>query len=771
MKTLSDNETMKFTVSRQSGPGETRRGLLLRVCVLLLMLTGLLGMARSVLGLHSTAGWCVGLLCGMAAGTCLLLALTGQSGPRWWALLVPAAVLVLCLVCRNRVVPAAAQMTNRVLAQMQLRRQTTILPLTAEGGNPLFGIGAVSAAAGLLLALAAQFAGGFGTLLLIPLWLAAGTGYLQTDVWLALFSLGCILLPLTRRSGKKAGMQTAALTAALLALCAAAVLGFGVNGKLDPLPLRRSVSDAVHALRYEAGAQPLTEGRLDTGKAPVRSGASMLELRRSDPEAMYLRGMTGAGYSDAGWAPLSGETLSGEADRLYWLSENGFSATTQLSVLANALELEEAPVEATVTVTGACREYLYLPAGLTDCESLDPASLRDGTAAAPGLRGAQTYSFTALPALPAGTDELLEQLETHQAEPAVSEYLRLEENYREFVYANYLSVPADCDALLQTLPEMQVQPATSYEARMLIRSVLEERASYAPGARMNGGGAGLLQNILGGKQANSAQYATAAVLMLRTLGIPARYAEGYVVLPGDDAETVTLTGKDAHVWAEYYEDGIGWLPFETVPDYVEQTDEAGWPRFRTDSNALLKTQSEELPEEEQPEPPPETTPQDSASAQWEQRETTKPEQERKERILPLRLLLVLPALLLTVVLWLLLRRRKILRARQAEFDSADLPTAICALFAHSMELMRHAGFDAGNVPLSAQENAAEAWFGTDSAFRQMRLMNEEALFSDHGFTETQRSAMRAYAAQTLEKFRGKLSRTQRLYQRWICCMY
>ena len=70
--------------------------------------------------------------------------------------------------------------------------------------------------------------------------------------------------------------------------------------------------------------------------------------------------------------------------------------------------------------------------------------------------------------------------------------------------------------------------------------------------------------------------------MLRTMGYPARYVEGYAINRSDisdinqDDIMVEITVKDynAHAWVEVYYDGFGWIPVEFtrdsgMEDYVE----------------------------------------------------------------------------------------------------------------------------------------------------------------------------------------------------------
>jgi hypothetical protein len=58
-------------------------------------------------------------------------------------------------------------------------------------------------------------------------------------------------------------------------------------------------------------------------------------------------------------------------------------------------------------------------------------------------------------------------------------------------------------------------------------------------------------------------YASAEVVLLRTLGIPARLAVGYASGDNiDNPEFYTVRQRDAHAWPEVYFPGIGWIEFE-----------------------------------------------------------------------------------------------------------------------------------------------------------------------------------------------------------------
>ncbi len=64
-------------------------------------------------------------------------------------------------------------------------------------------------------------------------------------------------------------------------------------------------------------------------------------------------------------------------------------------------------------------------------------------------------------------------------------------------------------------------------------------------------------------------FASAMVVMARKLDIPARYVEGFILVPEDSdsptSNTYRATGRSAHAWAELYFEGIGWIAFDPTP--------------------------------------------------------------------------------------------------------------------------------------------------------------------------------------------------------------
>ena len=60
-------------------------------------------------------------------------------------------------------------------------------------------------------------------------------------------------------------------------------------------------------------------------------------------------------------------------------------------------------------------------------------------------------------------------------------------------------------------------------------------------------------------------YATTAVILLRMLGVPARYVSGYMADYIHDDEPMSIRSKDAHAWFEYFDPDYGWIMGDPTP--------------------------------------------------------------------------------------------------------------------------------------------------------------------------------------------------------------
>lgn len=89
-------------------------------------------------------------------------------------------------------------------------------------------------------------------------------------------------------------------------------------------------------------------------------------------------------------------------------------------------------------------------------------------------------------------------------------------------------------------------------------------------------------------------FATAATVLLRGAGIPARYVEGYMVTCGA-GEDVVVSSLDAHAWAEYYDSSSRlWRILEATPaDPLDEKETENTLATLPEENAPLITPTEE----------------------------------------------------------------------------------------------------------------------------------------------------------------------------------
>jgi len=167
----------------------------------------------------------------------------------------------------------------------------------------------------------------------------------------------------------------------------------------------------------------------------------------------------------------------------------------------------------------------------------------------------------------------------------------LENEYKKFVYENYLQVP-DTDELKEVKDAysdildtseyngMSIQLKNMYVLEE-IRTKIKEEAEYSLNPGKTPSNRDFVNYfLLENKKGYCTHYATAVVILARMAGIPARYATGYVIVgddfneknrSSDNSYTIDVKDSRSHAWAEVYIDGYGWIPFECTAGYSSQS--------------------------------------------------------------------------------------------------------------------------------------------------------------------------------------------------------
>lgn len=565
----------------------------------------------------------------------------------------------------------------------------------------------------------------------------------------------------------KMSVVNAAVTATVLLVCCAALL-FNDGGQDRAAENRRSGAAMIHSLRFETGRTTLPEGdfRKLSAFAPGDGIALTITLDQVKEaykkEGLYLRGYVGEVYIGSGWIKTQPEQRAKYAELFAWLHERDFYGQSQYAQLCEALGIssksskdgyKDAGNYSTVTVDikNACRGWRYVPYGAADTGA-DPRQIGDVCVLGKGLRGETEYTYK-LSDVPVQEYEVMASLltEAHfSGDPSALYYLESENAYRNFVYDTYLDVSGDAKKAISeifrglTLPK---EGRVSFrDAQMVVSAYLSSIVDYNENPRTIDGKTDFVDGFFNvTKEGYSVHYATAAALMFRYLGIPARYAEGWYIpaetmLNIKDGEPVEIGQDFAHAWVEIYRDGVGFVPFEITPPYTDPMDQ----------NNMAKGGSggAEIP----------------------------PEEEEKNTLTPLQSILIALLILLILLISAIAAaviRRKIKRCKLASMLEAEDPsTAVSNMMTWAMELLKYMGISRESGSLYSLLPVVESKLGSETAiiYKNAVEKQQQALFSRDGADDAGRQILKCLIETLERELNNHKSRTQRLYLRWIKCV-
>ena len=154
--------------------------------------------------------------------------------------------------------------------------------------------------------------------------------------------------------------------------------------------------------------------------------------------------------------------------------------------------------------------------------------------------------------------------ETYQSIKNNKSTASYESQYRSFVHNNYLSIPASTKSQLLKIAAQNGIKADSPTLVTDIQNYIQHAAKYdlEAGYLYPSNVSDVVIHFLTTAKAGICQhFASAATLMYRAFGIPARYTTGYMI----DVSYNKPTSPDmGHAWVEIYLDGSGWVYLEVT---------------------------------------------------------------------------------------------------------------------------------------------------------------------------------------------------------------
>ncbi len=171
-----------------------------------------------------------------------------------------------------------------------------------------------------------------------------------------------------------------------------------------------------------------------------------------------------------------------------------------------------------------------------------------------------TVSWQAAKLLPAGSAY---EVRSEIADPNVVQLRAAPPFYPHLIQDRYLEIPADLKPKFQTLAEkVTAGQKNPYDKAVAITNYLRQNLQYSLNIPAAPEGRDPVEWVLFSyKKGFCNYYASAEVLMLRSIGIPARMAVGFA--QGEyESGSYTVRRRDAHAWPEVFFPDIGWVEFE-----------------------------------------------------------------------------------------------------------------------------------------------------------------------------------------------------------------
>lgn len=584
----------------------------------------------------------------------------------------------------------------------------------------------------------------------------------------------------------------------------------------------------------------LTRGDLRTLSAIRFTGDVVLKVSTTLEKPFYLRDYAGAYFTNDGWVSASDSYYEDYADYFAGIAPQNLSAD---ATIVSGTQYQ--PYTLSVQNINATSKSIWVPNGLltTAGEILGADYVQDTALHFENTSDSDEYTLTAMT-----REAVLTTIPFNDGETLKSAYLAAAgstiglqdvsgsdaqlvqssaQSYIDYIFNVYTALPEETQAAAEQLCDtygLSVQTGDGtldlFETCHDLYDLLTTQCSYAYSPPKIPSDVDFVTYFLEeSRQGYCVHFATSATVLLRSLGIPARYAEGYIVVSSDYGKQpdedgyIEIEDTHAHAWVEVFDPAqLEWIPFEmtasasgsstTTPE-PDNTDDAGYTETPTPEPtptptieptpepSATATSSDEPESEETASPdasdnaestpsadgseedaPSAITPTPDPDAQGGYGEGDGASQDGQDDssaglvLWPLLVVLLSGGLLFAAYSW----RKASIKRLKRQFRQRDINASVLAVCRYALDMLRFAGCESLQ-PLQSPEDyvsvvtARFSWVDGERLLSVLELA-QRARFSDTTCTRQEWSATVSFAAAVHAGLIARLPRLRRWIFRW-----
>ncbi|MGQ0693956.1 MAG: transglutaminase TgpA family protein [Nitrospiraceae bacterium] len=152
--------------------------------------------------------------------------------------------------------------------------------------------------------------------------------------------------------------------------------------------------------------------------------------------------------------------------------------------------------------------------------------------------------------------------------------------YSESFVRHFLQLPQGSERVAAFAREIIQKKMTTYDKARAIEEYLSRNFRYSLDVAESAQERPLEEFLFNRKTGYCEHYATAMVVMLRTVGIPARLVTGFLASEWNEYGNYYLVRqRDAHAWVEIHLPQSGWITMDPTPAVSDGVEDPGWYAF------------------------------------------------------------------------------------------------------------------------------------------------------------------------------------------------